>query len=292
MSSLPDGVWRKIDRAKTHIEALEAEIDEASDGEPRRVGIGRRYDTDAQEIVFYAEKLPEIRDSYGLLVGDAIHNLRCALDHLWWALATLHLGRDPDGDEAKEVQFPIFTKPSFLKPGVWENHAYLRHVSSDAAAKAYPMQPFVTATSKPANTPAYLIDHLALLVTLSNTDKHRFLHTTVAVPERGFIHIPKRFIDCTPKAIAPDGTPGWIVNRFGEDRTIKLNDPVVRIPVVKTGPNREVAMENPRYVCAVSLVLDEGILLRVMDALVNLGKHVIACVREFEPLFEAREAPS
>jgi hypothetical protein len=291
MSSLPDGVWRKIDRAKGHIEALEAEIYEASDGEPRRVIVGRRYDADAQEIVFYAEKLPEIRDSYGLLVGDAIHNLRCALDHLWWALATLHLGRDPEEDEAKDIQFPIFTKPSFLKPGAWDKHPYLRHVSPDAAAKAYPMQPFVAGTSKPANTPMYLINYLALLATLSNTDKHRFLHTAIAVPEKGYIHIPKRFIDCTPKSVAADRTPGWFISSF-ENRTIKLNDPVVRIPVVKTGPNPDVEMQNPMYVCAVSLVLDEGVLLRMMDALVNLGKHVVACVRDFEPLFETGEAPS
>jgi hypothetical protein len=83
-----------------------------------------------------------------------------------------------------------------------------------------------------------------------------------------------------------------IIHNFENERTIKLNDPVLRVPVVQTGPNPNVEMQNPMYVCAVSLALKEGILLRVMDALDNLGQHVLVCVREFEPLFETGEAPS
>jgi hypothetical protein len=44
-------------------------------------------------ILWIVETLPEIDEEWGLMVGDAIHNIRCALDHLWWQLAIDHLDR-------------------------------------------------------------------------------------------------------------------------------------------------------------------------------------------------------
>jgi hypothetical protein len=95
------GVWLKLDRAKHHVDTLRAEVMEATEGDPETIGLASRFDQDTRFVVVYAERVPEVRDCYGVLVGDALHNFRCALDHLWWQLAASHLGREPTRDEAK-----------------------------------------------------------------------------------------------------------------------------------------------------------------------------------------------
>jgi hypothetical protein len=277
------GVWLKLDRAKAHVDALRADVFEASDGDPTKVTLARRFDADAKAVLLYVKRLPEIRDSYGVLIGDAIHNVRSALDHLWWALAVRHLKREPTDDEAKEIQFPIFTRPSFLKPGVWENHPYLRHVSDEAAAKAKTMQPFLI--PNPTSKPMVIVDYLALLAELSNVDKHRFIHAAVTVPQQAVLVPPTTFDDCTPVWVdAGKQALSIDVHNFERDPTIKLDDVVVRLYVIPNGPNPDVDLKAD-FTCVISLQIPSGIVLRMLDAMDGIGEHVLGCVREFEPLF-------
>lgn len=95
----------KLAHAKTHIDALRIEVMATNNGDIETIALGLKYEPETQAVVYRIERMPEVRDSWGLLVGDAVHNMRCALDHLWWRLAIEHLGREPVGKEPKDIQF-------------------------------------------------------------------------------------------------------------------------------------------------------------------------------------------
>src|SRR6266511_2429033 len=71
--------------------------------------IGGKYNAEAAEITLYATSLmgPFPTIEWGVRIGDCLHNLRSALDHVVWQLALLHLQRQPTDKEARRIQFPI-----------------------------------------------------------------------------------------------------------------------------------------------------------------------------------------
>ncbi|MCW2980493.1 MAG: hypothetical protein JWO14_2220 [Solirubrobacterales bacterium] len=129
------GSWAKLTRAQVHVEDLQRSILDSCGGEapPRVLSTQRQFDPENNLILWIAESLPEIGDDWGLIVGDAIHNMRCALDHLWWQLAIDHLGRKPTEKEAREILFPILPH---LNPEKFRKHRYLKYVCAEAAEKA------------------------------------------------------------------------------------------------------------------------------------------------------------
>src|SRR5438045_2016982 len=87
----------KIARADEHLDALYRETDGWGDGDPFR--IVRECNSDGTEHVFRLRYKtdPDVW-RWALLLGDALHNLRCALDHIVYALATQQTGSDPPPD--------------------------------------------------------------------------------------------------------------------------------------------------------------------------------------------------
>lgn len=95
MTYQPDfrGCWAKLDRAKTHRDVLKDEIGTAFGAASNRIGLSVEYDDESGYHVFRAETFPDdLSRRWGILIGDAVHNLRGALDHLVWQLSLL--GRD------------------------------------------------------------------------------------------------------------------------------------------------------------------------------------------------------
>jgi hypothetical protein len=169
------GSWAKLDRAHGHVEALRQAIIAACDEAPppRVLATKREFDPHSKFVLWIAERVPEIDDSWGLLVGDAIHNIRCALDHLWWQLAIDHLGRKPTDAEARDIQFPILT---YLDAERFRAHRFLKYVCEEAAARAERCQRY----DAPAGQPLLL----TILAKLSNRDKHREIHPALSSTPR------------------------------------------------------------------------------------------------------------
>jgi len=99
---------------------------------------------------------------WGLIVGDAIHNLRAALDHAAFALAWQH------GTPTKErsIQFPICDT---LKDFRANGERMIAELSPRAQAHINQLQPYHGADQTRDRS-------LILLRDLDNTDKHRVLH--------------------------------------------------------------------------------------------------------------------
>lgn len=267
------GSWAKLDRAHGHVEALRRAIVAACDGKgpPRVLATRREFDRQNRLVLWIAERVPEIDESWGLLVGDAVHNIRCALDHLWWQLAIDHLGRKPSDAEARDVQFPILT---YLDAERFRTHRFLKYVSDEAATKAERCQRY------DAEEGQTLL--LTALATLSNRDKHREIHPAFFVNTDARIAMEPMsvFIDCE----LPNEVRGGM--RYFEGTIIQsmdrpqVGDVVAGISVTPTGPAPDITVDA-EVVGEIVLGEEEGLPFAVLD---EIGKFVGGLLNWFAPL--------
>jgi hypothetical protein len=156
------GIRLKLDRAKEQIQSLRDELAEFDRSEPYRLAI--QYDEEARVLSAVVKIEKPIRGVWGVQVGEIIHNLRSALDHLVFELVIHCTGNLP----TTHTQFPIFeTEAGYNKRSAHR----IAGVSEEVAALIRKEQPFVAGEDARS-------DPLWQLHELSNFDKHRTIHLT------------------------------------------------------------------------------------------------------------------
>ena len=157
----------KLGRADEHLQTLYAETDRWGDGDP--LAVDRESNADGSEHLFSlrVEREPDIW-LWSAILGDVLHNLRGALDHIVFALAIAQTGKDPPDDE-KRLAFPICSDPS-----------YFAKAKSRVASLDGPTQAAIE-KAQPYNRlkPGRWFMPLWWLSSLHDVDKHRFAHLTV-----------------------------------------------------------------------------------------------------------------
>jgi hypothetical protein len=129
--------------------------------------------------------------SIGLVVGDVVHNLRCALDHLVCELRTPANKAQPC-----KTQFPIYQSPTkFLKNDRVERR-WLAPLEAAAAQAIRDLQPFNRRSNDPSKDP------LSILSELDNIDKHR----TILVAYPGLSYAQVRRSERTEQTVRPTET--------------------------------------------------------------------------------------
>jgi hypothetical protein len=216
------GAYGKLDRADEHFKALQAEIETFVQGQTDGAR-GELQDIDGQTFyVMEAHTVAQVPDRIGLILGDAIQNLRSALDHTVWQLVLLGGGK-PD----KRNQFPIFSKAPTTPREIdsWERS--VRGISGSDLALIEGVQPH--RRPDPSTQP------LAVLSDLSNTDKHRVILTIVLTI-----------------VLAPDRMPHFTLHdlevldqmRITYNQRLKPGTEIFRVPVRVTGPDPHMEMEG------------------------------------------------
>ena len=82
-----EGCDVKVARARTHLQALYDEINAYVASEPHE--IVEAFDAEAREYwATFRVKVEPDWLAWGILLGDFVHNLRSALDHLVWAIGS------------------------------------------------------------------------------------------------------------------------------------------------------------------------------------------------------------
>jgi hypothetical protein len=155
---------------------------------------------------------------WGVLLGDAVHDFRCCLDHLAWAL--YKRGRTPklSVEMERSVGFPIYsTRDGFNKA----LDAKLPGVSRADGAIVRRYQPFARGERRGAPRHVFTV-----LQGLSNDDKHRVIQPVVAIPER-IDFLNTEATDCIVGRIGPAGFGG----------KLEPGAKLARFYVKKTGPN-------------------------------------------------------
>lgn len=158
-----DGIQAKLNRAKEHLDAIGAEGEAFLKSQPYSV-VGQ-FEAERHEWVqrFKVREDPPLR--LGVLVGDFVHNLRSALDHLVYALTELD-GGTPD----RWTQFPISKTENDFNSVVSRQ---IPALSAEHRAKIERAQPYHAADG-------YELHPLYCIWELSNADKHRVVQPTYA----------------------------------------------------------------------------------------------------------------
>ena len=110
---------------------------------------------------FQVKREPPLR--FGVILGDCLHNLRSALDHLVWQVALLD-GNTPD----RNAQYPIASKSERQFEDMAKRQ--LAGLNDRHRAMIKDTQPFHRGADAATHP-------LSMLANLSNTDKHQVVHT-------------------------------------------------------------------------------------------------------------------
>lgn len=149
----------------------------------RDCGIRTEFNPKTDEIDVIV-RLPEPPPIIGLLIGDCVHNLRAALDHIIYALVSTNSTR-PTNTPNKNTMFPIRDTREGYRHQL-DKLQRLAGLPDEAAALVDTLQPYHT-REKGLN---YKLHPLRVLDTLENIDKHRRL--TIAAGISNLAHVNLR----------------------------------------------------------------------------------------------------
>jgi len=210
-----DGPLLKLDRALQQIQALNAEINQFrsrvnANPDPVRV----EFDLEAREHVVILNVLEEPPAEWSTWVGEIIHNLRSALDHFVWELASVTVGdfdrTDPVPSWRRGLQFPVLYEnkkggrfPRDLREFTSkQSSGNLHSVPPIAISRIFDVQPYMVSPGTPSE------DRLSRLAQLSNIDKHQTLHVvgiySVPSPEPLVTLVPHN-VEITNQWVCPHG---------------------------------------------------------------------------------------
>lgn len=154
--------WDRAKRAQEHLEAIKGEL-------------RGYYSTDVNattgeyhphnDLGPFSLVIPSIRVRLNTLVGEFLHDLRSALDHLAWQLV-VEAGNEPNPEG---THFPILReRPTSRREGVEAMPSIKGGISSAARALVHEAQPYQWDA-------AYAKHPLWILHQLWNIDKHRYV---------------------------------------------------------------------------------------------------------------------
>ena len=250
------GACAKLKRAKVHIKVLFDAIDrqglmKAEGTSPHvnafAIPLRREFSPNQGAVVSRIDRVIEVGEDWPLLVGDAVHNLRCSLDHLAWQLAIRHYGVAPtDPKIIKQIQFPVV-----VEEAKWPAHVHRKHMSDVDAEKLKKFQPFNLGPISRAGGALHPLEGLAGFNGLDNIDKHRTINVTSVVQDQAALsRMPPTFRDCVPTAGA--GANGFSITYSAASQPPRVGDEILRVYVVKTGPNPDVNFD-PGFACYVAI---------------------------------------
>src|SRR3990172_2610601 len=167
-----DGVHAKLARSEKHLKLAVRLIKWFA---RNKCTIERQPNPETNRIDAIA-RLPAPPAAIGLILGDAIHNMRSALDHMVWQLIL----SNPDPDKPADVpnhmtMFPICDSEEGFRSQVRKGR--LRGVGEDPLAVITRIQPY----NSPKLGRDYRKHYLWLLDRLENIDKHRRMTITSGV---------------------------------------------------------------------------------------------------------------
>ncbi len=226
--------WAKLKRGKTHIDSLKIEIEKVyANGSP--ITLRREYEPKNRAIVIRIESVVDIPDHWSLVVGDAVHNIRCALDHLAWQLALRHFdGIEPTNRAViKSIHFPVVIEES-----KWRDSVHNQWMDGADANKLKRFQPFNLGPQSRAKGVRHPFEIFCGFDGIDNIDKHRSIHLTYIAPRlKSFAsESVYTFHECYPV----DGSVEIGMSGFPTNP----GDEVARVSVVPSGPDPDVDFET------------------------------------------------
>lgn len=171
----------KLARAKEHLLQLNSLVGAYLSAEENFKLVLNRQPSNPRLVLveFHVREQPP--QKLGVIVGDCLHNMRSALDHLAWQCVLAN-----NGTPTRNTYFPIHYKGAQLNPKSRKPLSIEGSVSKSVIEFIGLKQPYHDA--EPQANP------LAILDQLTNIDKHRMLHVATG-----------RIINSQVFLVSPDG---------------------------------------------------------------------------------------
>ncbi len=161
-----DGPRLKLERARVHLEDLDRRVLSFSDMQAQHVVIHRNPET--RKIAWVIAQAEEPPEDLGPVVGDCLHNLRSALDHLAWQLVLAN-GKKPGG----KTEFPVWNTPEDFAA---KSKDQVRGMDPGVVAVIEESQPYYVSRKSIGTTHQ-----------LNRIDKHRHFHLVVTSVESSML---------------------------------------------------------------------------------------------------------
>lgn len=219
------------------------------------------YDPEEQQWIVRADAVQRPSLRFATIVGDVLHALRSALDHLVYEMARLNTGRP-----VPMTEFPIFASIEDYRRVRRQRRGHpwaLRDVSRRHRAAIQRLQPYHRRDEA-------CIDELFTLARLSNQDKHRLLH--FALPMQFDVHAVRVDVVRDIGAIGP-------IYAY-HNATLDENAPLLAIDIEPSGPNPYM---NVEFEATVNIAFDDGWL--VLNTLRDIELRVGDIIKQFGPDF-------
>src|SRR6266496_6459714 len=161
--------WLKVERAGKHLNTLNKTVRAFESSKRQPYDVRRQFDSERSEYIWYGVIRRYPSPNIPLILGDFIHNLRSALDHLAYASRSIYA---PIDDE--DTQFPIFDRSTQFDVKALS----LRYIRTDIRDHMQTFQPYHGLNDRERR-------FLRTLRDLSNLDKHRRIALVAA-----YVHVP------------------------------------------------------------------------------------------------------
>lgn len=231
-----DSAWHKIERAQLHIDALKRECVRVLETDPEPLlTLTTYFEFNGSYFGKMVESVKPIPSCTGLLIGDAAHNLRCALEHVafclgrigWRAISPKPVDKAGTIAPPSETQFPIADSEHSFKSAAGR---HLKEVKPSHRAIIENVQPYKGMNPMlPSGR-----DPLAALRDLDNADKHRVVNAT-AITSAAASYDVRATHDCVVLRIEP--------NQDVIGKPLKAKTELVRIYVEDIGPDPDVQVQ-------------------------------------------------
>ncbi|HVR32028.1 MAG TPA: hypothetical protein VMS74_04880 [Acidimicrobiia bacterium] len=252
------GVDAKLGRAREHLDALKAELRSIYD-DPKTVRLDQRSDWEFRLIADF----PDLFHA-ATVAGDAVQNLRSALDHLIWALVARN------ASPGRHTQFPIIQKRRDFLIRAFRGTKQSKPYLMGLAPRSYAVRLIVAAQPYRSSDPGHHM--LALLAHLSNLDKHQTLYTPIHLLDPKEV---REAIGWNPLAILTG------LGAIASNSPIEGQTELVWITFDPAGPPGNVHMKR-RFSVTPTFGVTMNVSYRV---LADIHAYVAAYVGEFRKLF-------
>jgi hypothetical protein len=222
-----DGIRIKLAWGDKHVDAYERREDEQL-GRLKPPYVGASIEINEEDTCIASiSHVPKLTSDLGLIVGDAIHSYRSALDQLIFELAYM----DTNGQELGTTGFPASDSRSNFE-GNYVQTRLLAGLTQKHRAALKRFQPYRGWHEPERTHPIRMLDDL------SNDDKHR-----VTQPAFTAMQNFQMWINPVKNCTFPAGGPDVTFNPLFLGVPLEPHTEICHAPIIVTGPKPEVEMK-------------------------------------------------
>ena len=252
-----DRLTVKTKRAKKHIIELSQAIDAFMATDPYIVF--SKDNPQTSQRTYYVHFSKEIPIEFSAILGDAIQNLRSALDHL--AVHLVNIG--PPGPRAKRVYFPIFETATEYEAG---KMGKIQGMGKDAIKAIDGVQPYTRGDGWP----------LWNMQTMNNVDKHNLLIPVWgSLVGHSFLKSRRVELESLFKSHWPDGMPRGVFSAASGPLLLKNDSELLTVPIPEVDDHMDFR---------ISVALGEPVDVRgkeVISTIDNMHRIVLKTIADF-----------